>query len=216
MVKIFVDYRDLRSPVAKELDKLGADMTFVNLEVGDYVLSDRVCVERKTTEDFLSSWLQDRKLFSQVMNISFAYERPLLIVEGVPEELFTSRMVNPKAVWGVLRTIAISFRCPVFYMLNAAETAEQLFAIAKKEQEDDPKPFNPHPKRSGFSAKEQKEYVVSSFPNCDIGIKKARDLLNHFKTIENIIKADVGELQEVHGIGEGTATQLRKILTERY
>jgi len=37
----------LRSPVAKTLERLGVKLVFKTLEVGDYIVSDRIAFERK-------------------------------------------------------------------------------------------------------------------------------------------------------------------------
>ncbi|MDL5501818.1 MAG: ERCC4 domain-containing protein, partial [Candidatus Methanoperedens sp.] len=81
-VKIYVDKREIRSHVAHSLENMGAEVILRTLEVGDYVVSDRVGIERKTTEDFLSTFLDGRDLFGQISDLARAYRRPLLIIEG--------------------------------------------------------------------------------------------------------------------------------------
>lgn len=217
MPKIIVDKRELRNPVARELDALGCDLEFVILEVGDYVLSDRVGIERKTSDDFFNSLFgADRnKLFGQLHALAMSYERPLLLFEGYEQELFATRNVNPKAVQGILNSIAL-MRIPILYTLNPKGTAEIIAQIAAREQTEDKRSFSPHGKRSRLSAKEKKEYVISSFPDCGVGAKTATELLTHFGTIEKVVTASAEELQNVSGIGAGTATKIRKLLTEPY
>lgn len=120
IAKIVVDKREMRCAVSKEIDQMrvdlkdhrlfslpygqfpdaktsaGIDLEFRTLSVADYVLSDRVGAERKTTDDFLKTLLERRELFSQLMDLKMAYRRPLLIVEGEGGQnaLFTSRMID--------------------------------------------------------------------------------------------------------------------------
>lgn len=61
-IKIIVDVREKN--MAKLLHNY-ANIELKTLEVGDYVLSDRVVVERKTAEDFVNSII-DKRLFSQL------------------------------------------------------------------------------------------------------------------------------------------------------
>ncbi|MHA1597018.1 MAG: helicase-related protein, partial [Candidatus Asgardarchaeia archaeon] len=52
---IIVDSREMKSSVVRELSLLGVEVEVRPLDVGDYVISEKVVVERKTTRDFLDS-----------------------------------------------------------------------------------------------------------------------------------------------------------------
>ena len=139
IAKVVIDKRELHCTVTKEIDRIrvdlktkeifslsrgrlpdietsaGIDIELRTLSVGDYVLSDRVCAERKTTDDFLSTLLERRELFSQLRDLKMAYRRPVLIVEGPggQDALFTARMIDASAIWGVLEVITVSIRIPI-------------------------------------------------------------------------------------------------------
>ncbi len=225
---IFFDHRENRSGRVAALEMLGAvlragqETDFESgatqcLSVGDYIVSDKVGIEVKATNDFLSSFLQDRKIFSQIFDLMRAYKKPVLIIEGEYDDLFTDRMIDPKKIRAVLQVIATSFRTPCLYTKNVYETALTIHEIAVREQKTDKdRIFNPHGKRSGFTPKKKKEYVVSSLPDCGVGPQTAIDLLNHFETIENIINASSFELMKVKGIGPKIAGNIRSLLTEKY
>ena len=69
--------------MAKLLESMGLEVTLRNLEVGDYVISERVAVERKTASDFISSIIDpQRNLFRQMADLARTYDRPILILEG--------------------------------------------------------------------------------------------------------------------------------------
>ena len=73
--KIFVDPRE--RDMAKLLESLGLEVTVKNLEVGDYVVSDRVAIERKTAQDFVASIIDpQRNLFRQIADLARTYDRP--------------------------------------------------------------------------------------------------------------------------------------------
>ncbi len=214
MPEVIIDQRELRSPVAKGLDRLGCDMVFKTLEVGDYVASDRVGIERKTGEDLLKSWVDEKKLFGQIKDLCDAYERPVLIVEGGLDQLFTLRNIHPASVQGMLNTIAVSFRCPTLYSLNAVETAEIICRIAEREQIEEKRPVTMHGKRSHLSPPEIKEYVVSAIP--DIGPVIARNLLTHFDNVQTIFTAPKEKLMEVDEVGPETADMIRNVVGGSY
>ncbi len=158
-MKIAIDHREMRGGVVDELQKLGADTMIAALQVGDYVVSDRVAFERKTVDDLFATMFERRELFSQLMDLSRSYRLPILIMEGDDPFFYSKRRVNPLAVQGFLNTIAL-MRIPTLYTLNQAETAQVIFMIAEKEQNCMKKPFNLHGKRSFLSQSELKEYVV--------------------------------------------------------
>jgi len=214
--KIIVDSRELNGGVVKALDRLGANFIIETCEVGDYILSDRIAAERKTTEDFLSTWLDRRELFSQLIDLAKSYERPILVIEGITEELYTLRRLNPKSVDAILDTITASLRIPIIYTLNQAETAQRLYHIAERVQDADKgtRNFNRHGKRSHMNIDEQREYIITAIP--DIGISTARALLKQFGSIKNIINAEKEMLMEVENVGTKTAEKIKEVVEGTY
>src|SRR3989338_985460 len=79
-IVIYVDNRELSSRVVAILEKRCV-VREKQLDVADYLLSEHVAVERKTSADFLQS-MTDGRLFEQLARLSNAYDSPLLIIEG--------------------------------------------------------------------------------------------------------------------------------------
>ncbi|HWQ48447.1 MAG TPA: DEAD/DEAH box helicase [Methanosarcina sp.] len=211
--KIVVDYREAKSGVANVLDKLGVEVIFTTLEIGDYVVSDRLAVERKRTDDFVNSLVDGkRNLFAQLSDLTRVYEKPVLIIEGT--ELFTSRQINPNAIYGSLVSIAVDFGVSLLYSRDEEETAAILKVLAKREQIENKREVNPHGKKSTSTLTEQQEYLVSAI--ADIGPKAARNLLLHFSSVEAIMKADAKELKKVKLIGPKRAAKIRELLEAPY
>ena len=211
-VKVFADQRESRSSVVKFLEKSGVDVNLRTLEIGDYILSKNVCVERKRANDLLSSLVDKKYLFNQISEIKNEYEKPLLIIEG--ESLYSNRNIHPNAIKGLLCTIALDFGVPILFSKDEEDTAALINVIAKREQEQKTRVFNPHGKRSSMSLKEQQEYLVSSISN--IGPVTAQNLLKHFQTVENVISASKDELLEVERVGPAIAEQIRRVVGSEY
>ncbi len=210
-IQVIIDQREVRSTVARELEKAGVDITLNTLEVGDYVLSDRIAVERKSSEDFVSS-LIEHKLFEQISNLTNTYEKPVLILEG--ESLFNCRGISPNAIHGALSSIALDFGVAVFYTRDAEDTAVLIKQIAKREQVDEKREVCMHGRKSSKMLPQQQEYVVSAIS--DIGPNAARNLLMHFGSVENVMKADHEELLKVNNIGPKTAAKIREVIGSEY
>ncbi len=211
-VRVFVDQREIRSHVAHALEKLGMEIALTTLEVGDYVVSDRVGIERKTAEDFLSTFLDGRDLFSQISDLVRAYERPLLIIEG--EGLYTTRQIHPNSIRGVLAAITIDFGVPVIFSKDEEDTAALISIIAKREQIDSKREINLHGKKSAATLKEQQEYLVSAIS--DIGPAVARNLLRHFGSVETVMTASREELMKVELVGPKTADRIKEVVSGEY
>lgn len=214
-VNIYVDTREMRSSVAKALEEMGAIITLKTLEVGDYILSERVGVERKTVEDFLSSLIdrsQGRDLFTQMAELARNFEKPILILEG--EGLYTARKINPNAVRGMLASISIDFGIPIISTSNPEDTAALLYIIAKREQFDSEREITLHGRKTSLTLKEQQEYLVSAIPG--VGLIAAKNLLRHFGSIEAIMTASVEELIKVEKIGRKTAKKIREVASSKY
>jgi ERCC4-related helicase len=212
VVKAYVDQREIRSHVVHTLEKLGVDVALTTLEVGDYVVSDRVGIERKTAEDFLSTFLDGRDLFSQVSDLARAYERPLFIIEG--EGLYATRQMHPNVIRGVLAAITIDFGVPIIFSRDEDDTAALINIIAKREQVDSNREINLHGKKTASTLKEQQEYLVSAIS--EIGPVVARKLLRHFGSVERIMSASREELMAVELVGPKTADRIKEVVSGEY
>ena len=132
-IKIYADSREQGSSILKELSELGLDLTVKSLKSADFIVSNRVGIERKTSEDFVNSII-DKRLLLQLKDLKENFERPILIIEG-NEDIYSIRNIHPNAIRGMLATIAVSYRIPIIHTQNFRETAELIRTIAKREQQ---------------------------------------------------------------------------------
>jgi len=210
-VRLIVDSRELSTAVARELARLDVDISGERLQIGDYVASEEVAIERKEAGDFIQS-LIDGRLFSQLSALRAAYRRPVLIIEG--EQITGLRAVNPAAVFGALASIAIRIQVPILWTRNAEETAQMLYRIAVIEQREDKKPLRTRTAESRASDAQTLEYILSGFPGVDTVISRA--LLEEFGTLERVFTAEEKELKRVKGVGPKIAGTIRRLLRTRY
>ncbi len=213
-VEVVVDQRELDSGIARDLSRRdGVTTRLETLEVGDYVLSDRVVVERKSVEDFLDTLTGgDRSMFEQVGAAARHYARPVVIVEG--EDLYGRRNVHPNAIRGALASLAVDFGASVLRTTDTDDTADLLYTIARREQEDADRSVSVHGGKGNRTLTEQQEYVVGSI--AEVGPVTARSLLAHFGSVEAVMTADREALLEVSGVGEVTADRIREVVGSEY
>ena len=211
-IKIKVDNREKGNTTTKELVNKGVSIETENLEIGDYLISERICIEKKSPQDFVNSII-DKRLIKQAMALRERFIKPLLIIEG-EEDIYTIRNIHPNAIRGMLATLAIGFQIPIIYTKNANDTAELLITIAKQEQIKEKKEFPVRLERKPTTTKEMQEYIIESLPF--IGPTKAKALLKEFKTIKKIINCTSEELQKTEQLGKKTAEEIQRIIHEEY
>ncbi|MFW5938780.1 MAG: ERCC4 domain-containing protein, partial [Halanaeroarchaeum sp.] len=214
-VEIVVDQRELDADIAKDLSRReDVETRLETLAVGDYVLSDRVAVERKTFDDFLETLLGgDRSLFEQVGDMGSHYARPVIVLEG-EGDLYAERNVHPNAIRGALASLAVDFGVSILRTRDEADTGALLLTIARREQETADREVSAHGEKTTKTLAEQQEYVVSSI--ADIGPVTARTLLEAFESVEAVLTADKEDLLDVEGIGEVTADRIRTVVGSEY
>jgi Fanconi anemia group M protein len=212
-VEVIADQRETKSKVVRELDTSDISVELETLEVGDYVLSDRVAVERKSVEDFIDTLTGGRSLFDQIGDLSSSYSRPLLVLEGERQKLYSTG-VHPNAVRGALASVVVDYGVPVLFTDDEDETAETLAVVARREQEEDDREARVHGEKSSATLTEQQEYVVSSI--ADVGPVTARALLEEFGSVEAVMTATEDELQDAEGVGEKTARRIREVVGTEY
>lgn len=213
-ILVYIDHRERNSGVIEELAKKeNIEIEQKQLEVGDFILAKEVIVERKTVDDFLNS-LIDGRLFGQLPSLSTCCEKPLMVVEGFAEELYSTRNIHENAVNGALTSIMLDFRTPVLFTRSARETADRLYLIAKREQSGKPREISLRRGKKGFTLAEMQRFVVESFPS--VGPNTAKKLLKKFGSIKNIANARSEELRKIDVLGQKKAAQIKRVLAGKY
>lgn len=207
---VYADSREGNSKVIRYLSQMEMDVKIQSMAVGDYQVSDEVAIERKTAKDFVSSMI-DKRLFKQARELSEEFKRPLMILEG--DDLY-SGMVNPNAIRGTIASIALDFGISIIPTRDAQDTAAMIKRIAIREQSGEKVNIQIRTDKKPVSLFEQQLFIIESLPN--IGPVNAKNLLEHFGSVSNVINASESELTEVEGIGKITAQNIRKVVDSKY
>ena len=210
-IRVLADQHELRSGIVSELESLGVTVEIRTLPVADYVISDRIAIERKTTEDFVSSMIA-RDLLRQIQELADNYSQPILLLEG--GGLVTERDVAPKAIKAMLAAIVVDLGVSVICSRDAAETACLLFTMAERAQSKRRIAPTVHGKKVPKTLPDQQAYIMSMIPS--IGPVTARALLQHFGSIQAVFSASTLDLTRVSGIGKQTAEKIYKLARTEY
>lgn len=209
-IKIIVDTREFNSSVVRELARQDFIIESKQLDIGDYVVSDRVGIERKEVDDFIHS-LKDGRLFPQVKALKRAYLAPLMIIEG--ENLYSRSGMARSAIMGTLASITVDFGIPVITVKDEVETAELVGTIARREFMESRTPAMRSDKGT-MLLQERQQFMIEGLPN--VSAILAQRLLSYFGSAQAIMDADVKELTKVKGIGKGIAQGIRDVLDAKY
>lgn len=208
MLEIIADDRE--NSIAKQLSRKEVKVEKKRLDVGDFIVSDRCSIERKTAEDFVDSII-DNRLFDQLSDLR-QFDRPAIIIEGT--DLYSHRDIHPNAIRGALSSITLDYGIPILWSSDADDTTETLVSLAKREQEDEDREVTVRGEKNPRTLKERQEFIVAGLPN--INTKIARRLLEHFGSVEKVFNASEEELEEVEGIGDKTSSELKELIESDY
>ena len=86
--RVIVDLREFRARLPSRLNAVGLEIVPLTLDVGDYVLSPDMVVERKSRSDLIGS-LNSGRLYTQAEAMVRAYRNPLLVIEFDEDTPFT-------------------------------------------------------------------------------------------------------------------------------
>ncbi|XP_076323334.1 LOW QUALITY PROTEIN: DNA repair endonuclease XPF-like [Tachypleus tridentatus] len=89
--KVIVDLREFRSDLPSLIHRRGIDIEPITLRyVGDYILTPKTCVERKSLNDLIGS-LNSGRLYAQVQAMNRYYRQPILLIEFDQNKGFSLR-----------------------------------------------------------------------------------------------------------------------------
>jgi len=203
---IIVDSREKQSNIPKLLSELEVQYSIATLDVGDYIIGEEICVERKTISDYISSLISGR-LHNELYKMSYTYNLSFLAIIGFPTiELQQRSMGRPmfiSSIVGSTYKTAIEGKQGRICILAPLETDFD-FALALKylhQKYIEQKPRLPTIPKDVVSDKDRMVFVLSAFPN--VGEVKSKQLLEKFTTLNNIFNATSKELSETIGEKRG-------------
>jgi ERCC4-type nuclease len=202
---VLYDHREERSTIPGLLALEGLQPRGEQLPVGDYVLSERLAVERKTGADLIAS-IKDRRLWEQLDRLKAAYPAVVLIIEGRPAHF-------PAEGWkGALASALAMGGVSVLATRDVDETVEWLARLARREQRGPSQARGA--KRKSKDPDRLAESVLASLPG--VSGKGAQRLLEHFGSLADVFAAGERELRAVPGIGPKRARELAALSARRW
>jgi len=207
---IICDNRETASAVVRALSLMGISLELKQLPVADYILSERVGIERKSAQDFNDS-VKDGRLFNELFELKNNFVRPILILEGDP---FINSNINQNALYGAISSIILNLGITIYQTNNPSDSAMFIYQLAKKEQSDSKKEFKLRFDKKPLEITSLLEYIVAGIPG--INALRAKNLLKELKSLQEIFNADIGDLMSVENIGKKIAQEIYKLSRFKY
>lgn len=209
-VSIVIDDREKLSGIERLLrGHAEIEYRFERLALGDFIINDRVIIERKTQQDFGQSLCSGR-LFDQASRLSQQL-RPCLLVLEAEDKGMQHINIQRNAVLGALVSLSLKWGIPVIHTRNLRETVLLLVVIAKQVIST----TQGGVKRFGYKAKTKSVQQIKTLCTLPgVGRDRAERLLDTFGSVSGVIAADMEALTIVEGIGRKTAENIRNAVCE--
>lgn len=206
LFKIIVDYRETTSGLVDMLKNKGAVVEIKRILYGDYMINNDFTIERKTAKDFLVSII-DGRLFSQLSNLKKTCGNPMLLIEGNPYR--TELKFDRQAIKGAIISTCAIWYVPILFSRDKEDSCDMLMTMSKQVKTH----IDEAPSRGGYRPKRLKSkqlYLLQGLPQ--IGPVLAKRLIQHFKSVTNVMNASLEDFTQVDGIGSISAEKIRKVL----
>jgi len=207
---VICDVRETASAVVRALSLLGVGLELKQLTVADYILSERVGIERKSAQDFSDS-IKDGRLFNELFELKNNFIRPILILEGDP---FMNSNISQNALYGAITSIILNLGITIYKTNDPSDSAMFIFQLAKKEQSDSKMELKLRFDKKPIEISSLLEYIVAGIPG--INALRAKNLLKELKSLQEIFNADIGDLMKVENVGKKIAQEIYKLSRFKY
>ncbi|MBB72112.1 MAG: nuclease [Legionellales bacterium] len=209
LMSVVIDHREASTEVASLLSSQDdVEVVYDNLQTGDYMIDNRILIERKTLNDLATS-ISDGRLFSQAQRLSRYVKWKAIILEGKRIRYAILR----ESLQGALITVTMKFGVPVLWAKDPSETIK-LMQFMRNQLHNDAVPIKKRYGRKPKKYNNQALYVLQGLPG--IGPERAKQLLLYFGSLREVVNAGIDDLQKISGVGKNTAEKIQKAFRERY
>ena len=199
---LLVDSQERRSGIGPRLSRMGFPVRTKKLPAGDYALPGSFLIERKEANDFVTS-IMDGHLFHQAELLASQADRPLMILEGSLDEIYSG--IDPESIAGALSALVLFYGIAILPTSDVDGTARLIGRLIRHATRglgyEIPMRTDKPRCDSGAAL-----FLVEGLPG--VGPGMARKLLQYFKTPARIFAADANELRAVKGVGPITSASI--------
>lgn len=220
--QVIVDMREFRSSLPPILYGAGIKIIPCTLQVGDYILSPNMCVERKSISDLISS-LNSGRLYTQCESMTQYYKTPILLIEFDEGKSFSltslsdmKENITATDLSSKLVLLTLTFpKVKIIWSSSPHETAKIFQELKRTEDEPDAEKAvlvgaeNADEAESTHNMKPQD--ILRSMPG--VTSKNYRIIINAVENLEQLCAMSQEEIKKL--IGEEPARKLYAFIHHR-
>ncbi len=201
--RLLVDHREPREMIEffQRVENLKVEI--VALETGDFVIPDRLIIERKTAADLVRSVVdEDKRVFYQTERMANSDLPGVLLLEG---DIYKQTNMKLNAITGTLSFISAIQGVSIIPTLSPIHSADMIVKLARHSIYG----LGYHLSLRGLGPKEPR--LAAPFVLAGIfGVSEdmATILLRRFGSINKVCQATVAELRGIEGIGPKRAESI--------
>ncbi|MCS4539557.1 MAG: helix-hairpin-helix domain-containing protein [Thaumarchaeota archaeon] len=181
------------------------------------MIPPRVVVDERERQsgvpEKLSGLGYDGRLFIQASEISSAYRKPYLLVEGDVKEV-SNQVKNLRSYYGAIASVTMAYGLRIIHTADAQETAVALAELLQNSKAGKLPPAAIGAPRKGKELAQQQLYFVSALPG--VGLKLAKRLLTRVGTPRKVINLTEAQFAMVPGVGSKRGGKISRMLDSRY
>eukprot|EP01132_Coremiostelium_polycephalum_P004610 gene4610-5759_t len=201
--RVIIDSFEFKSSLPVVLHANGFEIVPLRLAIGDYVLSPKICIERKSISDLIGSFASGR-LYAQIEAMNRAYHNPILLIEFdqyqpfcfVPFEELKQSFLSLKSLSSKLVLLTKSFPRLRILWSRHSYSSVNLYDRLKLEQPE------PEPETVNVVPETDQEYNFSS-----------QDVLRMLPGVnQDNIKSIMDNVEDLHQLSSMSVQELKDIL----
>lgn len=127
---IIIDDREFKSELPFRLYMKNFHIINLRLSIGDYIISDEICFERKSFSDLISS-ISDGRISYQFSRINHVFRKPTLLVE-LPKETSNSLIIEDSDPFILIGFLILHPNIRIFWTKDSTHSANVIDTIQGK------------------------------------------------------------------------------------
>ena len=132
---VFIKCDDREKPeVLKILKDIGVSVIKCRMNEGDYIWRDKICVERKSIDDFCGS-IMDGRLSSQIEKMKSKYSNVIILISGKISERTSE--IHENCILGKMASIIVKHKVNIIQIDNDKQLAYIMKRIFERYEEDE-------------------------------------------------------------------------------